>query len=179
VLNSFLVKKENKQAIITWNSEFLPANDFFEVQRSVDGVNFQTIQTIQAKSGGQYRVPDDLGQIQTKWVYYRLRYVPSGQSSFYSKSLSLFNKESNLLSLVTAPNPVTDNLRLSLSLEKSTIVEVILRNELGAVVYRDKYNGLAGINEWQIVRNSFWRTGMYIVEVKMDDEIMRRRLMIQ
>jgi hypothetical protein len=68
---------------------------------------------------------------------------------------------------------------LSLSLEKSTIVEVILRNELGAVVYRDKYNGLAGINEWQIVRNSFWRTGMYIVEVKMDDEIMRRRLMIQ
>lgn len=179
IFNTFLVKKESKQAIITWNSEFLPANNSFEVQRSLDGVNFQTVQIIHAKSGGQYRVPDDLSQVQSKWIYYRLRYIPSGQSSFYSKSLSLFNKESNLLSLVTAPNPVTDKLRLSLSLEKSTGVEVLLRNEMGAVIYRDKFSGQAGINEWQIVRNGFWRTGMYILEVKMDDEIMRRRLLIQ
>jgi hypothetical protein len=179
IFNSFVVKKENKQAIISWNSEYLPVNNLFEVQRSIDGVDFQTVQVIPAKTGGQYRVPDDLGQIQSKWVYYRLRYVPGGQSSYYSKSLSLFNKESNLLSLVAAPNPVTEQLRLSLSLEKATVVEIILRNEIGAIIYRTKFNGLAGMNDWQITRNSFWRTGMYILEVKMDEEIMRRRLLIQ
>jgi hypothetical protein len=179
LFNTLSVKKENKQAVITWNSDYLTGNNFFEVQRSTDGVNFQTVQTVQAKTGGQYKVPDDLSQLQSKWVYYRLRYIPSGQPSFYSKSLSLFNKESNLLSLVTAPNPVTDRLRLSLSLEKSSPVEVLLRNELGAVVYREKYNGISGINEWQISRNSFWKTGMYILEVKMDNEILRRRFLIQ
>ena len=179
MFNTLMVKKENKQAVISWNSEYLPGNNFFEVQRSTDGVDFQTVQTVQAKTGGQYKVPDDLSQLQSKWVYYRLRYIPSGQSSFYSKSLSLFNKESNMLSFVTAPNPVTDRLRLSLSLEKSSPVEVLLRNELGAVVYREKYNGMSGINEWQIPRNSFWKTGMYILEVKMDNEILRRRFLIQ
>jgi hypothetical protein len=179
LFTSLNVKKDNQLAIITWNSENLPGGDYFEVQRSTDGIQFQTVQTIQSRAGGQYRVPDDLKQVQAKRVYYRLRFVPAGQGSVYSKSLSIFNNESNVLSLITAPNPVTDRLRLSINLDKSSKVELLLRNEFGALVYRDQFSGLSGVNEWQISRNSFWKTGMYVLEVKIDNEILRRRLLIQ
>jgi hypothetical protein len=179
VFRSFMVKKESRQAIVSWYTDQIPGNNQFEVQRSTDGIHYQTIQTVAARNIGQYRVPDDISQVQSKWVYYRLRYVPSGQASLFSKSLSLFNKESNVLSLFTAPNPVTESLRIAVSLEQASKVEFVLRNEVGAVIYREDLNGNTGSNEWRIPRSSAWKAGMYILELKTEQEILRRRFLIQ
>jgi hypothetical protein len=79
-MQSFDIIKTGNTIKINWHTSFEQGHNYFEVQRSTDGINYQPIALVFAyedgSKGGAYRYYDqDSFKLNTEEVYYRLRLV--------------------------------------------------------------------------------------------------------
>jgi len=113
----------------------------FEIERSLDGVSFETIGTIFAKNSNSiiYRfedlnIPNDL-----KTIYYRLKQIDIDEKFSYSEVLSVRNHCKELaFSATISPNPVSNELRLNLFLSKERLVDMKIVTIVGEVIRMDE-----------------------------------------
>jgi hypothetical protein len=118
-------------------------NHYFEVERSLDGQNFQSVGTV-AGSGTtilahSYRFADAGAGLRTADVlYYRLRQVDyDGQPSFSPVRTVQFSRTSANVALY--PNPTTSSATLDLSLLPAGNYTVQVFETTGRVVQRGTY----------------------------------------
>ena len=113
----------------------------FEIERSLDGVSFETIGTIFAKNSNSiiYRfedlnIPNDL-----KTIYYRSKQIDIDEKFSYSEVLSVRNHCKQLaFSATISPNPVSNELRLNLFLSKERLVDMKIVTIVGEVIRMDE-----------------------------------------
>lgn len=99
-LTNFSVKKNNGSIGINWTSEAESGLNYYEVQRSADGRNFSSLQSVQSRnsvSKVNYSVTDNkpLNGIS----YYRLKMFEVDGSATYSKIASVQFTTGNLITL--------------------------------------------------------------------------------
>jgi hypothetical protein len=115
----------NKVATIHANVEDEQNIKEYEVERSVDGQFFIPIKKTLAKnsnSNAVYDFEDEIANISTYIVYYRVKQIKQDGSFFYSKIVTI--KTNNKLTINIFPNPATKNITInffSTKLEKATI----------------------------------------------------------
>ena len=90
----------------------------FDVERSTDGVNFNQAAMVFAygntTENKTYSIINDISDVKTGIVYYRLRSVDIDGKSMYSQIRIIRpGKQSDLLNLVMYPNPATSELRVT------------------------------------------------------------------
>ncbi|TMI71920.1 MAG: T9SS type A sorting domain-containing protein [Bacteroidetes bacterium] len=90
----------------------------FDVERSTDGVNFNQVAMVFAygntTENKTYSIVNDISDVKTGIVYYRLRSVDIDGKSLYSQIRIIRpGKQSDLLNLVMYPNPATSELRVT------------------------------------------------------------------
>lgn len=124
LLLNFSIKQEELANILFWQTTFENNNKGFEVQKSIDGINFERIGFVDAKGNDDdkinyYSFSDDLLLAET--TYYRLKQVDFDGAFIYSEILSVFHQQSDALEIY--PNPAIDHIILknSNSLEISTL----------------------------------------------------------
>jgi hypothetical protein len=178
-INQFSVKRDRNIAQINWNSELHGQSTFFEVQRSEDGVNFYTIGTYPTKSYGKYMTSDDLKMLSRGWVYYRLKYIIPSGSHYYSNAQVLYVDAEDNITFSVAPNPVTDRFKIQLKSTASTSVAISVKDQTGKLVHQQMMTAGSGLNQWQIDKQRSWAPGTYIVEINMQGEIFRKRILVQ
>ena len=87
VLKTFAVKKENNYAKINWVTASETNNDYFTIERSVDGINFTEIKKIKGAGNSNeqinYSIIDE--DIQQGTNYYRLKQTDFDGKYTYSK----------------------------------------------------------------------------------------------
>jgi len=184
VLNTYLselkVKKEPDAFWVSWQSDVGGASDYFELQRSTDGIHFTTIAYVPVETDRSYAVPDaEAEQLPDKWIFYRLKFTQAGKGSIFSKAVAVNNLKTNLVAFQTQPNPVTSVLQVQLQLQRTQPVELIVRTVNGALLERRKLQGLTGSNNWQVQRNNNWLPGMHILELHLADKVLRKRFLVQ
>ncbi|TYZ14238.1 T9SS type A sorting domain-containing protein [Hymenobacter lutimineralis] len=112
-LTAFSAKLQNKQVKLTWVTASEKNNKGFEVQRSADGVNFQTFTTVEGNgttsSRHEYAATD--ANPLTGTSYYRLKQVDFDGQTAYSDVKSVVNGGG---SLSVYPNPAQNNLTVKL-----------------------------------------------------------------
>jgi Secretion system C-terminal sorting domain len=100
----------NGSNLLNWNCSQVNDLAYFEIQRSADGRNFTAIGNIAASFGTGYNFTDN-DPLAAASNFYRIKIVDKNGRQSYSAILNI--KTTAGLVLQVAPNPVTNNLKIS------------------------------------------------------------------
>ncbi len=137
-LNIFSVVKKDEVALIYWQTASEINNDYFVVQRSSDGINFEDY-IFENGNGNStsiinYNVIDKTPL--NGLNYYRLKQVDYDGTSTYSEIQSVeFNKQT--ISIQLYPNPSSGNISL-LNLPVNSMVKIY--NAAGQLIFLKTFN---------------------------------------
>ena len=160
----------DKTGVITWETASERNNDFFTIERSTDGVNFEKRGTVKG-SGNSIRnttysysdkhVPDGL-------VYYRLRQTDVSGRSEVSKVIVAACETGDLFFSVF-PNPNTGSFQVQCQVP---ITDVRIVNSLGALV--QQYESLPANAQLQISQ-----PGVYLLTCTLLNKTQTVKLIVQ
>jgi alpha-tubulin suppressor-like RCC1 family protein len=110
---SFEAEKINGNVHLSWTTAELGGNQFFEIERSADGIKFDAVGKVEAKTGSYSSYSFDDQSVPSGILYYRIKQFDKDGSFMYSEIRSVADL---LLHEVTVfPNPSENNFNLSVS----------------------------------------------------------------
>ncbi len=168
-LLSFTGKFEDAVVTLNWSTASQTNNDFFTIDRSVDGVHFETISTIDGAGNSasvlSYACIDQHPVEGT--VYYRLKQtdfdgalrifpIISVTCLHQEETISIFPNPSNGIFTITGTKAGSD---------------LLITDLLGEVLYRKP------AEEWQTELNiAAFKTGIYLLKVTTNERIQTKKL---
>jgi hypothetical protein len=163
-LISFTAQSVNESVKLNWVTASELNNDFFTLQRSVNGIEFESITEIDGAGTKQTRT--DYEYVDTTPLpnlsYYRLKQTDFDKKSSYSKVVAVNVSLSGELSM--HPNPVSNDTPLTFNRKG----DYIILNNLGVIVLKAN-----GVNQLDI---SGLAPGVYTVRSSAGDI---KRLVVQ
>jgi hypothetical protein len=90
LIQSLNLLRSGSSVKILWQTGLEKNSNFFEVQRSTDGLTFKVLALVFAResesSGADYQYMDQtLGQLDAEYVYYRIRQVDMQQNGIFTR----------------------------------------------------------------------------------------------
>lgn len=170
------LSKDNGEVELSWETTFEQNSNRFEVQRSFDGTTWETVGTLPAANNSStrktYSFVDKVGNaLNRKDVYYQLRQVDNDTRAFMSKILIVRVYNTRALKMVSVtPNPVQNDINVSLQLNESSFVLMKVLNTSGAEMMRKSVKAGAGANTFVIDGTSKLRPGLYMLEVTINSK---------
>ena len=162
---------KQKDAIIRWHTVTELNSNYFEVQRSIDGVHFTTVGNLPGAGNSsiplQYNMLDNqLTGINVDLFYYRLKEVGINGNIAYSHIATIKRNKSGQ-NIVISPNPTTGIINLS---SDQIIKSFALYDATGRLLYRAKEE----INATRQVDLSALPVGIYAYTVIFKNEQIER-----
>ncbi|WP_207895877.1 right-handed parallel beta-helix repeat-containing protein [Hymenobacter gummosus] len=143
-LVDFAAKAQNTAALLTWRTAQEKNNSHFEVERSIDGVNFVKVGRVAghgtSTTAHQYSFTDAEAARQASTVYYRLQQVDlDGTTTTTDTRAVRFDKQAGL-ELALYPNPAVETLNVRL-LGATDASSVLIYNTAGSLVLKGQLAG--------------------------------------
>jgi len=167
----FNATEKNGTVELTWGTATEKNNDFFEVQRSDDGVNWVALEQVQG-AGTTINPRDYVSYDQNPLQglsYYRLKQVDFDGTTDYSKvrEVRFEGNGNNTLSIQSVyPNPFQDQLSIDCNIPESGAVVLELLNASGVSVKRESFDLFSGNQQIRLDGLSALNTGYYILNIK-------------
>jgi len=159
---------------LNWNTV---ASDFdhFEIERSLDGQNYETIGTVNSREAvsaeGQYAFRDHFRSAvaRNNDFYYRLKEFEPDGNVIYSKVLiaRMFNTKS-LASLSVTPDPLANDILVHVQLNESSYVLMKVTDEKGNLLLKEGQKGENGTNTYSLEGTHSLVPGLYTLEVTVN-----------
>lgn len=175
--NAVWADSRQSQARVFWSTASEENNDFFDVERSADGVNWQRIDRVQGAGTSintlHYETLDKnpLNGI----AYYRLRQVDFDGTTAYSHLVSL-KREINGAAIAVYPNPATNQFQVAFEGFKSEVANINILDNSGRIVLAQNNNVLN--NPVQIINASGFQSGVYYIHVTSETESFVEKIVI-
>ena len=151
----------------------------YEVQRSDDETKFETVSTIDihnADHASEVYTSMDAPNGVDKNKFYRIRQTMKSGINFYSNVVKVnVNFKINLVDQPT-PNPFVDKFSFNAILRADNTVRLSMIDESGRLVYQRMIKGQAGINKFSVENLMSLNPGVYLVEIKVEDVVIRQKL---
>jgi hypothetical protein len=167
----------NGQVSLTWVTEMELNNDYFELQKSSDGINFSTFAVVSGNrekySASYYSYLDKDPFVGNN--YYRIRQVDVDGKFSYSE-VRMVNISGVPFSSYCHPNPASEQLTLSYYLPKEGIVKVSVFDLNGREVHHQVIKSAKGNHENRI-NIAHLNGGYYVVKVQTQDAVQIHRLL--
>lgn len=163
-LASFYGKQTGSVVLLNWSTASEQNTAYFEVQRSQDGVNFQTIGKITAQGNSNSLVDYSFTDQQPSPYqnYYRLRMVDLDERFALSRVLLLRNDRPGK-GIIVAPNPVKDQLQVVWNNMPPADYKIDLVNSNGQLVKSFRAVVSSSNQVMVIPREAGWLKGVYLV----------------
>jgi len=183
-MTSFTVKKEGANAVLRWATSSELQNSHYEIERSFDAVSFTKMGEVAGKGtttlSTNYSYPDDINNVVSTIVYYRLRIVDLDGKSTYTQILPLRLDGAVILSSVKAyPNPFTSNIKLQIQSTKEEVSTVRLISMNGQEAVKRVVTLQPGENIVIIKDLSSVTPGIYILELRKGDDVFTQKILKQ
>lgn len=137
--------KGNGYNTLYWKAECSSSEVSFNVERSTDGRNFSSINTITAS---QLRCAQPFTYVDnnsyTTTVFYRIRSIEITGQETYSTIVKLNDKQADMQLSAVLPNPVVNEARISIATSTKDAVELTVVSMEGKIVNRTTVQLQAG-----------------------------------
>ena len=175
-LVSFTVEPEGSKAKINWRTASERDNDFFTVERSSDGRNFEILGTVKGAGTSiqalDYSYTDDnpLSEIS----YYRLKQTDyNGHFEYFTpKSLSMEKTLAEFHIISVNPNPFTEQLNIKYFSPDEMEADLKLLRVNGTEVLSQKINIEQGERVYTMYDAGSLTSGMYIIALSTNDKML-------
>ncbi len=143
-LLSFNVTCSNKKCEIDWETITERNNDFFEVEKSTDAIDFYLLEKVKSKavngnSNSKIKYATTDNEPVSGTSYYRLKQTDLDQSFHYSKIISVANTLGDNISFVVYPNPNKGEFSVNVTgIENNHDVDVFIYSASGKMIYNAK-----------------------------------------
>jgi hypothetical protein len=174
---SFDASVSDNGVTCSWITEEEINNNYFELERSFDGVNYNTtamIFTAENNTGAlqSYQYKDKATALKNKYVvYYRIKQVDKDGSASYSKVVTVKLKADPVNFLQIAPNPFIKSLTIKLEAGENGYATTKIMNANGQTVSSTKASVNKDSNNLQIANLSGLSKGIYVVQVSVNGVI--------
>jgi Secretion system C-terminal sorting domain len=170
---SFSATKQDNDAFLSWvveNETAAVAN--YEVERSIDGIKFDKINTIAKNTGASniYNIIDpNLSAVKNNGIiYYRIKQIDINGAFVYSNIQNVrLTEKGTLISMF--PNPVIDIATLKVDVLEATDATITLINADGKQLQTSILKAVKGLNLKRIDMNNLPK-GDYLLKVTLGTE---------
>jgi hypothetical protein len=156
----------DKANVIKWATASETSNDYFEVQRSTDGLHFETIGELQGEGTTleeqHYFFEDDHPPIGV--AYYKIKQVDFNGEFDYSNTIAL-EREVNFELASVFPNPFTDSFHVQFHSIYERSITVNINDPSGRTVIRHAYECRKGVEQFELDTRSL-SCGFYLLVIK-------------
>lgn len=179
-LISFAGKPSKKSVVLNWVTASEENNNYFEVERSLDGISFEKIGEVtgvgNSSSIQNYRFIDRFPL--SGRLYYRLRQVDFNGTFEYSEVISVtFEGLESALHLSIFPNPVQTNRMVSIGLNADAIGQPFILKVLSLNGEELINRSLESNTDLELDLSSF-KPGLYLVHALFNGERLSKKLLI-
>ena len=156
---------------INWNAATDNHSNRFEVERSLDGNNFEKVGEVrseQAIAAGEYaftdRVHDNMARRND--LYYRIRQVDAASRVTYSKVIIVRTYETRSVTAVSVtPDPSVNDIQVNVQLKEKSFVVMRVTDNNGSELIKQTAFGENGANIYNVEGTSQLQPGTYQLEV--------------
>ncbi len=169
------------KANITWTSLQEHNLDSYEIQRSYDGINFETAGNVKANnltSLQQYKFTDNLPAINSKNIYYRVRVVDLDYSMKLTNTVSIKITDWKNNEMVIAPNPSSNGAQIKIKIAKAATGDISVFDAAGKLVLKQQATLLAGSNTVVLNNITLLAEGYYTIRLIANNETFSSKLLI-
>jgi hypothetical protein len=164
---------------VSWTTTDEVNASYFVVERSSDAVGFGGVATVNASEASNpihsYSVDDQLYNINSNIIYYRLRIVDKDGKFTYSKVVPVkLDQPQNVFSLY--PNPVDNYAILSLYADKQGAAMFRLIDNAGKTIITKSFTVTNGNNSVLIDQLGSLPRGVYIVQVMANNNLYNQKI---
>lgn len=169
----------NKQVMLDWTATNEQNMVSYEVERSLDGQNFDKLGSVAARGGNSnsYTYPDDVNGITANVIYYRIKLIDRTGSKFTQVVLVRLNGFGKP-GISIAPNPATTFTGVRISTQKNGMAQIRIVDMSGRLVFIKNEKVAAGVNTISIYNLDRLASGNYNVQVVLDGEVHTEKLLI-
>lgn len=174
-LLDFTAQKAKDFVALKWSTASELNSDYFAVERSINGFNWQTIGNVKAhgttSTRQDYKFTDEAPN--TGINYYRLRQVDADGKFAYSEVRTV--DFTNKWVVHMYPNPATDYLVLEINSEKDEKGSISIQTSLGSTIFIKEQMLSKGKNVIRLNQIQPLAQGSYIVTFATKDNIYRSK----
>lgn len=173
-------KYEGGQVKLQWDTKYNPETIRFEVQRSNSGKDddFETIATIGPLQGDHFTHNDPQNGFE-KNKFYRIKQVMASGVRYYSNIVHVnFKNRFNLIGNL-GPNPFNTHIDAKIWMRTPNTVNVRILDQSGRAVYTRQFTGRTGDNKFTLDNLGNFKPGVYVVEIAVQEEVIREKIIRQ
>jgi PKD repeat protein len=158
-LLSFSAKAEGKMVLTNWSTAQEINSDYFNVERSTDGIHFETVGKVDAAGYSNSTLSYQFSDTRVPWqfgtIYYRLQSVDKDNKTAYSRTIPVKIAAHQMFSIT--PNPASTYF----TIVGEHLKEVMLMDNAGRKVFSKR---LVSQTDYRIELSNLAK-GMYLVTV--------------
>jgi Secretion system C-terminal sorting domain len=166
---------------ISWTSLQEIDIESYEIQRSLDGVNFETAGNVKATNASnvqQYKFNDNVAAVNARYIYYRIRIVDKDQSMKLTNTVSVKTTDFKSNEMSVMPNPASGNAQIRIKAAKASAGEITVFDASGKTIQKQQANLSAGNNTIVINNITGLSEGYYTIRLVANDEVFTTKLLI-
>jgi len=168
---------------INWVTELEINNKQFEIQRSFDGKDFQTVAiafSLEGSGTKAYKLTDKLPASSPSKVYYRIKQIDIDDKYSISKIITISLEESNNRFVKLSPNPVDNEFTITLENNTTPVTAIRIVDMSGREIFRKSMAGLnTNMHRLDARQANMQKPGMYIAELLFADGSRSTQKMIK
>ncbi len=178
-MKSFLVSLQDGLPKLEWVTASEINNDYFEVQRSLNGSTWKTIELVQGNGTTHEELSYefiDKNVIQGIY-YYRLKQVDYDGSFEYSRVLTVdVNNYKESGGLKIFPNPITQQeIKMEIPFSNGSQSSVVVRNMNGEVVLKKTFTGNKKVEQLSL---GLFPKGMYYLSLNGENQTYSSKVLV-
>jgi hypothetical protein len=183
-LTSFTATKNGDDVNLNWSTASEINNNHFEVEKSMNGIDFKAISTLKGKGtttqASNYATNDEEAAKNTssRNLYYRLKQVDHDGAFTYSRIavVEMNNNKTSVLS--TYPNPSNGNFNIKADLSSTQTLTVKAVNMMGATVWNKTLKPLSAGQ--QTINAQMWLpNGVYMLLLEQNGQTQKHKFVIE
>ncbi len=176
-LQAFSVSGKDQLNLLNWiTAEELNLKNF-EIERSYDGVHFEKIGTVEAKTSSasnNYLFEDK--HFPDGYIYYRLKMLDIDGKFAYSFIVRIFSGKNPNSELTISPNPFKNEFLFAASFKEPGMISMRFTDSKGSQVKFMQKKVNSGFNTLNVDKLESLIPGIYILEVIQGNEIRKAKL---